>query len=277
MKLHATGQALVDDINQTQPAEGEAALWWLGQHSFVLKLGRMVIYIDPYLSPSKDRLIPPLVEPGEVTNADLVIGTHDHIDHIDHPVWPVIAEASPGARFVCPELNRQSLIDELKLDPQRVIGMDDGQSWLTNGLRVSALASAHELLDRDEKTGHYPFLGVVLEAGGLTIYHAGDTCIYEGLVTKLRQWKRFDLMLLPINGRDAERFGKRIAGNMTYQEAADLAGTLGAQRAAPTHWDMFAMNPGDPDAFERYVEAKWPGVEVLRPGYGQRVVIGASE
>jgi L-ascorbate metabolism protein UlaG (beta-lactamase superfamily) len=35
--------------------------------------------------------IAPLVQPGEVTNATVVLGSHDHADHIDREAWPGIA------------------------------------------------------------------------------------------------------------------------------------------------------------------------------------------
>jgi hypothetical protein len=41
-------------------------------------------------------------------------------------------------------------------------------------------------------------LGYVLEFGGWTIYHSGDTVRYEGMTEKLRSF-RTDVALLPIN------------------------------------------------------------------------------
>ena len=44
---------------------------------------------------------------------------------------------------------------------------------------------------------------------------------------------------------------------MTFQEAADLAGELKPRIVIPGHWDMFRDNPGDPEAFKDYIEAKY--------------------
>ena len=84
-----------------------------------------------------------------------------------------------------------------------------------------------------------------------------DTVVSEGLKTQLSRWK-FDMMFLPINGRDAARFASGCIGNMTYQEAADLAGGLAPGMVMPTHYDMFTGNPGDPNAFAAYVKVKYP-------------------
>ena len=45
---------------------GEFAISHIGQHSFILKLGGTVIYIDPYLTPGRARLIAPLLKPEEL-------------------------------------------------------------------------------------------------------------------------------------------------------------------------------------------------------------------
>ena len=66
-----TGKALIRDINECNLKKGECALWWLGQHGFIVKLGNRVLYFDPFLSRHKKRRIQPLLAPEDVTNADL--------------------------------------------------------------------------------------------------------------------------------------------------------------------------------------------------------------
>lgn len=268
-----SGDQIRTDIESYEGEEGQFAVWWLGQHSFVLKFGKTTIYIDPFLSAMPERQVPPLLKPEQVTNADAICGTHDHMDHIDREVWPALAEASPQAKFIVPGLVKEDLIETLKMDRDRFRGLDDGLSFEIGEVTISAIPAAHEFLDRDSKSGSYPYLGFVLEGDHSIAYHAGDTCVYEGLYHRLRQWPRYDLMLLPINGRDAERYRKNILGNMTYQEAADLAGSFRAGLVIPTHWDMFEFNPGDPQAFVEYMQVKYPDVPARIPEYGRRLVV----
>ena len=42
------------------------------------------------------------------------------------------------------------------------------------------------------------------------MYHSGDTCIYEGMYSKLRNWNKIDVMFIPINGRDAKRYRENL-------------------------------------------------------------------
>jgi L-ascorbate metabolism protein UlaG (beta-lactamase superfamily) len=66
------------------------------------------------------------------------------------------------------------------------------------------------------------------------------------MLKKLQDFGPIDAALLPINGRDGARYRRNCIGNMTFQEAADLAGELHPRLVIPGHWDMFADNPGDP-------------------------------
>jgi len=270
-----TGTDIVNDVNACVLSRGELALWWLGQHSFILKAGTAVIYLDPFLSPLPGRLVPPLLQPTDITNADIICGSHDHADHIDRDVWPAVAAASTKATFVVPDMLRDTVIGDLKLDPGRIIGLDDGKSAVVSGVKITGIPAAHEFLDQDNATGRFPYLGFVLEANGCTAYHAGDSCIYEGLTTRLKHWK-FDVMFLPINGRDAKRLAANCIGNMTYQEAADLAGTLRPRLVVPAHYDMFAMNLGDVNGFADYVRVKYPALQALICQYGERNVLGPT-
>ena len=79
------------------------------------------------------------------------------------------------------------------------------------------------------------------------------------MLPKIRAFGRIDVQMLPINGRDARRYRQNCIGNMTWQEAADLAGETGPSMVIPGHWDMFADNSADPAEFADYLDAKYPG------------------
>jgi L-ascorbate 6-phosphate lactonase len=271
-----TGPVLLRDIDATSLAPGELAFWWLGQLSFVIKVAGKVLYLDPYLSDNPARQVRPLLAPQAITHADLIFGSHDHTDHIDRAIWPALAQASPQAQFVVPAALLPKLADDLRLPHQRFVGLDDGQSIEHSGLRITGVAAAHELLDRDPATGRYPYLGYVIEADGLRVYHSGDTCKYEGLETALRRFGRCDVMFLPINGRDAKRLAGGCIGNMTYQEAVDLAGALGPRLAVAAHWDMFAGNSENPQHFVDYMKAKYPHVTPVVCQHGEAVRVTRS-
>ena len=265
--MHPNENTMITRFNALRLKPGEFAVCHLGQHSFILKLGGTVIYLDPYLTPERTRRVAPLLTPAAVTNAAIVTGSHDHGDHLDRPAWPGMAAASPAACFIVPEAVRRSVVKETGIADTRVFGLNDGGSIELKGVKISAVAAAHEFLDCDPVTGLYPYLGLILEGNGVTVYHAGDCCLYEGLQTKLKAWA-IDLALLPINGRDARRLRRNCIGNMTYQEAADLAGALKPGLTIPAHYDMFAMNSIDPRLFLDYMKVKYPHLNCAKPRLG---------
>jgi L-ascorbate 6-phosphate lactonase len=264
------GTALLDDIARTRTEPGQVAFWWMGQHSFILKGGETVVYIDPYLSPSPARQTPPLLTPEQVTNAAMVLCTHDHGDHIDPGAIPGIAAASPAAQFVVPR-TAVGRVRELSVPSERLLPLTDGETAEWQDVQVTAIKSKHERFDEVPGVG-FPFLGYVIRMNGATLYHAGDTIVYEGLVTALRSHSPA-VAFLPINGRCAERLSSGCIGNMTYQEAVDLAGDAGVRWAIPTHYDMFIGNQEDPVKFVRYLQVKFPEIRTWVGSAGQRVMV----
>ena len=267
------GNELILDINNNIVKSGEVAFWWLGQIGFVAKIGTCVIYMDPYLSEDPDRNIMPLLSPKDITNADYIIGSHDHIDHIDRKVWHQISLSSPKAKFVVPRILLPGLAKELAIREERFIGIDDGLSFLlSENIKITGIPAAHEFLDRDPKTGYYPYLGIILEGNNCVIYHSGDTCIYEGIQDKLRQFGKIDIMFVPINGRSGKRYRADTIGNMTYQEAVDLAGVMRPGLVVPAHYEMFDFNKEDPLLFGDYIEAKYPGIPYWIGNHGEKII-----
>ena len=231
-------------------------LWWLGQMGFLMKLREHLIAVDYYASPSDRRQAAPPVPAEELRGISLFLGTHNHSDHMDLPCWKIWLDTCPQAKFVFPRAHTEELLRE-GFPAERLIGMNDGESIRVGSLTIHAIAAAHEFLSQDPVTGLYPCLQYMIECGGKKIYHAGDTLRYEGMRPKLQSMGPFDCAILPINGRDARRYRDNCIGNMTFQEAADLAGELAPGLVIPGHWDMFASNSADPLAFADYLDAKY--------------------
>ncbi len=231
------------------------AITWLGQMGLRIEIGNTTIFVDYFASPFEGRAFPAPIPADEVRGVDAFLGTHDHIDHIDHNAWRVWAKTCPGAKFVFPSVHRRAVLDDGASEAQ-LLPIAAGKSVRVGDITIHAIPAAHEFLS-PTADGRYPCLQYVIEGGGARIYHAGDTLRYEGMVPMLRAFGSIDAALLPINGRDGARYRAGFIGNMTFQEAVDVAGELGVKMALPGHWDMFAENPGDPEAFADYLDAKY--------------------
>jgi L-ascorbate metabolism protein UlaG (beta-lactamase superfamily) len=227
---------------------GQAAFWWLGQSSFLLRLGDAVVLVDPFLAPHPDRLVPPPFAPEDAVGLDVVACTHDHLDHLDRDSLAGIAAASPDASVLVP----RPVVDDvvaLGVARARVIGAEPGKPVEVGSVKVHPVPACHGDSAEEGYTfgpdGLVRFLGYVFEANGVRVYHSGDTIPYEGLASGVRALAP-EVALLPINGRDAEREALGIVGNLDEWEAAELAAEAAVDLLVPMHWDMFASNPGSP-------------------------------
>ena len=249
---------LMREVRNRPVPPGTAVLWWLGQMGLLIKMGSTLLCVDYYASPGPDRQVSPPVPAEEVAGITAFLGTHNHLDHIDHDSWRVWSRQCPDALFVFPEAHRQSVLAD-GIPEGNCRGLNDGESCVIGDIRIHAVAAAHEFLARDPETGLYPCLQYIIEGNGIRVYHAGDTLRYEGMLPALQAFSPVSAALLPINGRDGARYRRDCIGNMTFQEAAGLAGELHPGLVIPGHWDMFADNPGDPGAFADYLDAKYGG------------------
>jgi L-ascorbate metabolism protein UlaG (beta-lactamase superfamily) len=228
------------------------------------------VLFDPFLSPYNGRLHDSPLAPEEAVGIDVVLCSHEHADHLDVPSIGAIASASPGATFVVPS-PIVDMVTEAGVPADRVVGMQPGDPMDVGGLTVRAVPACHGVTMDDAygfgetlSDGLIRFVGFVVDLGGVRIYHAGDTIHFDGMETMLEPLG-VDVALLPINGRDAEREGRGIVGNLDHREAAWLGSTIGAGVLIPMHYDLFARNLGFPGALVETVGREFPDVPVAIP------------
>jgi L-ascorbate metabolism protein UlaG (beta-lactamase superfamily) len=236
-----------DDFRAASVPAGAVGLMWLGQATVALRVDGAVVLVDPFLSTHPERLVPPPCSGADARDIDVVLVTHDHLDHLDDATLAAVAAASPKAVIVTPREVVGRVVG-LGIDEGRVRGLAAWETTSVAGVAVRAVPAKHGLDMRDAyRLG--PFLGYVVGERA-PVYHSGDTIPFEGLVEGLTPLG-VSLALLPINGRDEAREAAGIVGNLDAREAAELAAAIGADAVSPLHWDMFASNPGDPGALVR--------------------------
>ncbi len=260
----------LDRTRQIPTGPGKVTLCWLGQAGFVARGPEATVLIDPFLSPHRGRLYESALPPAEASGVDVVLCTHEHVDHFDAASAPAIAKASPGAVFVVPA-PIVDMVTEAGIAAERVVGLQPGGPVEVAGVTLRAMPAMHGVTMADAygfgealSGGMIRFLGYVVDLGGVRLYHAGDTIHYEGMETRLRELS-IDVALLPINGRDPEREGRDIVGNLSEREAAWLAGEIDAGVLIPMHHDLFERNRGYPAHVVESVEREHPGTAVLVP------------
>jgi L-ascorbate metabolism protein UlaG (beta-lactamase superfamily) len=203
-----------------------ATIIWL-RHASVLIEGAKRVYIDPW-------------ELKEAKQADLVLVTHDHFDHLSAP--DLVRVCGAATELVVPEAARDKLGG---VPSARVHAVKPGQKITAAGLEVEAVASYN--IGKKFHPRAAGNVGYVVTVDGERIYHAGDS-------DRIPEMKglRPDVALLPIGG----------TYTMTAEEAALAAADLEAKRAIPIHFG--AIVGGDDDARRFKKLCKIP-VEIMSP------------
>jgi len=266
------GSAFLADVREACKRRDELHLWWLGQSGFLVHWRDSFLLLDPYLSDSLTekyastdkphvRMTERVVAPESLDFIDIVTSSHNHTDHLDAATLIPLHTVNPDLQMIIPEANRAFVADRLRTNPVWPLGLDDGRSVTCGNFEFTGIPSAHETIEHDEQ-GRCRFLGYVIRIGRWTVYHSGDTILYDGMAERLRPFLP-DVVLLPINGARPER---RVAGNLDGREAAWLAREAGAKLAVPCHYEMFEFNTAPPDEFIAEAERLRQPYRVLRAG-----------
>lgn len=263
---------------------GTIEVAWVAQAGFIIKSSTVTVGIDLYLSDSlaekykgKEyphiRMMAPPLTPTEATALDLVLCTHGHTDHMDPKTLKPLYQNGLGPLCIGPRFEAEKML-AIGVPTPRIVGMSSAESFsLGNGMnnlcKITAIPAAHEKIETD-KWGNTKALGYIIELAGITIYHSGDSLLYEGLEKTLKRFSP-DLVLLPVNGRKEHLSAKGIAGNFSCDEACILAKEAGASFFIPHHFGLFDFNTTPEDSIASSLQKHgWEtGTTALIPKIGE--------
>ncbi|HUP97089.1 MAG TPA: metal-dependent hydrolase [Usitatibacter sp.] len=250
-------------------APGETKVHWYGHASFRIETpSGGVILIDPWLGAPTNPDKSSLANLGKV---DYILLTHGHEDHVGNTVE---IGKKTGAVLVAP----YGLLFNMK----SVLGYPEAQATLATGgniggtidlPKVKAKVTVVHAVHGSELTtptigktapgqpstipGGNP-VGYVLQIeGGPTIYHTGDTEVYEDMKL-IAEFFKVDVMLACIGGHFT----------MDAARAALAVQKVKPKQVVPMHYGTFGLLKGTPDQLrdelaKRKVDAE---VVVIKPG-----------
>ena len=213
---------------------------YLGHASFKVESDDKTVYIDPWLNGPTS---PIKVE--DVTNADIVLVTHDHGDHGFAEGVEICKKT--GAFMVA--INELGLYAK-ELGVENVHTLNIGGSVDINGITVTLVQAFHSST-RGAPTGFV----VRLPEG--TFYHTGDTGVFSDMVL-FKELYHPEVFMVPI--------GSYYVCDET--QAALATKLVGPRIVIPMHFDTFPVIEADTDKFKQMVAEKAPDVrvEVMAPG-----------
>ena len=210
---------------------------WLTQAGLLFDNGTIKVMVDPYLSdscgkvkPDKHRRIP-VDEAIFDVKPDVILITHDHLDHLDpETLERFLSDTSKSIIVRSPEQSFRKLMqyqnghNYVRLSPHSV--------WSHGGITFYAVKAEHS-----DPTA----AGFILDDGMKTYYVSGDTLYNYDVIDDVLDLVDggVDYAFVPING---------VGNNMNAKDAADFAYEIGAKCAVPLHYGLFDdINPKEFD------------------------------
>ena len=206
---------------------------WLGQGGFLISAGKSRVVVDPYLSDcvfKKEKLarLHPFPLPLDELKPDLLLISHDHMDHLDPEGVPQILEMYPQCSYISTARAHKHLA-ELGVPAELNSLLSPGDTLNHREFAVSWLPAFHS--DPDA-------CGFLIEVENKRIIITGDTLFKDGLFVP--ELNNADLLLICINGK---------LGNMNDVEALEYVTRARPAAAVPMHIGLFAENTADPAEF----------------------------
>ena len=222
---------------------------FLGHSCFELTEGDTRVLVDPFLSGNPKAA----VAASEVEPTHIFL-THGHADH-----WGDVVDIAKRTGAQCVAIAELSgeLGDhgvEKTTDPNLGGTVEFDGGWVR-------LVPAWHTSTTPGGTVNTP-AGLVINLGGRTVYHLGDTALFSDL-RLVGERDRLDVALMCIGGHyTMDRF-----------DAVTACEFIGADEVIPIHYNTFPPIETDAQAFKSDVESRTAGegrvsttVEILQPG-----------
>ncbi len=226
-----------------------------GHSCFELSEEGTTILVDPFLKPNN----PAAVATADDVDATQIAISHGHADHMADAV-PVAKRTGAhciAAVEIANWLEARGVENVSDPNLGGTVEFDGGRVKLVPAWHTSTLpGSAEAPFSAEHGTAVGTAAGLIIDIGGVTVYHAGDTCLFSDMKL-IAERNPVDVAMLPIGGHYT----------MDRHDAAVAAGLIGASTVIPMHYDTFPPIETDAEAFKAEVEEKTSStVVLLAPG-----------
>jgi L-ascorbate metabolism protein UlaG (beta-lactamase superfamily) len=221
--VSAQDKRMIDEIRDHKTG---TAVWWIGQGSWIIKSGDLVISTDLFLE-NKGRIAPSPVTPEEIaTVLDVAFITHGHGDHFEEYTSRILA-AKSDCMFVLPE-SCLKIAQKIGIPPERIVIAKPREPFEIKGIKVDPLRAIH---GNSNFAIYYDAnlqdCGYLFTIDGKRILQPGDTYLLEDHLFL----KKVDVL-----------FVSPTEHNMYIDNSVILINTLEPEYIFPQHHSTVALN-----------------------------------
>lgn len=243
------GDWLVREIEDRSP-DG-VAIWYLGCNGFVLKASDgTTLFIDPYLGtgdpPRTVRMIPVPFDPEDVSEADALLVTHEHTDHVHGESQAPILE-NTGATMYAPEDSLRVAREEeawheaWDVSDEQFLDVHVGERHEIGSFTINVEPA-------NDPDASQPVSYVIEHESG-TFFHGGDA--RPGEFEPIGEEYDIDLGVLAfgtVGTIPDKETGEKVRTKWYSNETQIIEGAndLRLDRLLPSHWDMWRGLTADP-------------------------------
>lgn len=223
---HYAGQPLSPNRRSIPKEEVQkmlAPVKWLG-HATIKLSGSKIIYFDPYRLTQNDQ-------------ADLVLITHDHYDHLSPKDLDKVRTAK--TIIILPKGSKNPPQGDVRF-------VQPGDKVTIEGVAIQVVPAYNSGKQFHPRSAGY--VGYIVTLDGVKYYHAGDT----DLIPEMKELCP-DVAFLPVGG----------TYTMTAAEAARAAEIIKPKIAVPIHWGAIVGSQKDAVQFKELTKSC--EVQILTP------------
>jgi L-ascorbate metabolism protein UlaG (beta-lactamase superfamily) len=228
---------------------------YLSHSCFLIETSGHTLIIDPYLTEN------PLAEVKAADiKCDFVLVTHGHFDH----VGDALEIANRNDATIISSYEIADWLSRQGAKKAHPLGLGGGYNFPFGRVKLTVAFHSAGYPPAEGDKGGFVYLGVaagiIIQAEGKTIYHAGDTALTLEMQL-IGQRNEIDVAMLPIG----DNF------TMGPEDAVTAAEFLRAKLVLPMHYNTFPPIHQDPKAFVASLAAK--GIKGAAMGIGETITV----